>query len=100
MIEARMNMISVSQLSTLRWDLETDVDAYASHGFGGIGLYRPKVDEFGIERVSEMLLDYQTTGQLPLHHPKAITPRLQSLAEASIPQESLIIRHNFSESKV
>lgn len=93
MIEARMNKISVSQLSTLRWDLETDVDAYASHGFGGIGLYRPKVEEFGIERVSEMLLDYQihptslswvgpfTGGDLPTE--EAILDAKQAILDAA-----------------
>ncbi|MEM0925864.1 MAG: sugar phosphate isomerase/epimerase family protein [Planctomycetota bacterium] len=50
-----MNTLSVSQLSTLRWDLETDVVAYAEHGFGGIGLYRPKLDDFGVERTRELI---------------------------------------------
>ncbi|MEO1614613.1 MAG: sugar phosphate isomerase/epimerase family protein [Planctomycetota bacterium] len=50
-----MNTLSVNQLSTLRWDLETDVFAYADHGFGGIGLYRQKLDDFGVERTCELV---------------------------------------------
>jgi len=52
-----MNIIAVNQLSTYRWDLEEDAQAYATHGFGGIGLFRPKVDDFGIERCVELLDD-------------------------------------------
>jgi sugar phosphate isomerase/epimerase len=58
MTEARMSTISVSQLSTLRWDLQSDVQAYAERGFGGIGLYRPKLDDFGIHRAVELLDEY------------------------------------------
>jgi sugar phosphate isomerase/epimerase len=50
-----MNMLSVSQLSTLRWDLESDVQAYARRGFRGIGLYRPKLDDYGLHRTIELL---------------------------------------------
>ncbi|MEM6471492.1 MAG: sugar phosphate isomerase/epimerase family protein [Planctomycetota bacterium] len=50
-----MNTLSVSQLSTLRWDLETDVFAYADRGYGGIGLYRPKLEDYGIERTRELV---------------------------------------------
>lgn len=58
MAEARMNTLSISQLSTLRWDLESDVHEYAKRGFGGIGLYRPKLDDYGIERTIELLQEY------------------------------------------
>ena len=51
-------MRSVSQLSTLRWDMETEVQAYADRGFGGIGLYRPKLDDYGIDRAVELLSEY------------------------------------------
>lgn len=52
-----MNTLAVNQLSTFRWDLETDAQAYANHGFGGIGLFRPKVEDFGIDRCVELLGD-------------------------------------------
>ncbi|MCA9138839.1 MAG: sugar phosphate isomerase/epimerase [Planctomycetales bacterium] len=53
-----MNTLSISQLSTLRWDLETDVLAYAKHGFRGIGLFRQKVEDYGVERTIELLDEY------------------------------------------
>ncbi|MCD0459470.1 sugar phosphate isomerase/epimerase family protein [Roseiconus lacunae] len=53
-----MNKLSVSQISTLRWDLEADVHAYYERGFRGIGLYRPKVEDFGVERAAELLAEY------------------------------------------
>ena len=56
-----MNTLSVSQLSTLRWDLESDVHAYAERGFGGIGLYRPKIEDYGLDRAIELLEEYSMT---------------------------------------
>jgi sugar phosphate isomerase/epimerase len=49
-----MNTLAVNQLSTFRWDLEEDAQAYSKHGFGGIGLFRPKVEDFGIDRCIEL----------------------------------------------
>jgi sugar phosphate isomerase/epimerase len=53
-----MNTLSVSQLSTLRWDLESEVQAYVARGFQGIGLYRPKLEDYGIERAVELLEEH------------------------------------------
>jgi len=53
-----MNKLSVSQLSTLRWDLESDVHAYARRGFRGIGLYRPKLDDYGLHRTIDLLHEH------------------------------------------
>lgn len=50
-----MNTLAVNQLSTYRWELGQDAQAYAAHGFSGIGLFRPKVDDFGIDRTRELL---------------------------------------------
>ncbi|MEM6690106.1 MAG: sugar phosphate isomerase/epimerase family protein [Planctomycetota bacterium] len=52
-----MNALSVNQLSTLRWTLEEDVVAYREHGFDGIGIYRPKLDEAGIDKAVELLAE-------------------------------------------
>lgn len=52
-----MNTIAVNQLSTIRWELGEDAQAYAAHGFQGIGLFRPKVEDFGIERCVELLTE-------------------------------------------
>ncbi|TWU04974.1 sugar phosphate isomerase/epimerase family protein [Stieleria varia] len=51
-------MLAVSQLSTLRWDLEQDVAGYARHGFSGIGIYRPKLDDYGVDRAAELLAEH------------------------------------------
>lgn len=50
-----MNTLAVNQLSTIRWELAEDVKAYAAHGFEGIGLFRPKVEDFGIDRCRDLL---------------------------------------------
>ncbi|MEM9368408.1 MAG: sugar phosphate isomerase/epimerase family protein [Planctomycetota bacterium] len=54
-----MNLLAVNQLSTLRWDVHQDAMAYRDGGWDGIGLFRPKLDEVGIEETAEMLLDMQ-----------------------------------------
>lgn len=51
-----MKKIAISQLTTLRWSLEQDIDAAVQRGIGGIGLWRPKVDDLGVEETSEHLL--------------------------------------------
>ena len=50
-----MNTLSVSQLSTLRWDFEHEIAAYDQRGFGGIGVYRPKLEDYGIENAIDLL---------------------------------------------
>ena len=52
-----MNTLAISQLSTLRWAFEEDVHAYAGRGFDGIGIYRPKLEDFGIERAVDLLAE-------------------------------------------
>jgi sugar phosphate isomerase/epimerase len=52
-----MNTVSISQLSTLRWDFEEDVQAYSKRGFQGIGIYRRKLEDFGIDRAIELLAE-------------------------------------------
>ncbi len=53
----RMNTLAISQLSTLRWNFEDDAQAYAERGFGGIGIYRPKLEDFGLDRAVELLAE-------------------------------------------
>ncbi len=50
-----MMRFSVNEISTYRWSFEEDVAACKRHGFDGIGLWRPKVNEFGIEKAAELL---------------------------------------------
>lgn len=47
--------LSVSQLTTRRWKLNEEVDQLKREGFDSIGLYRPKIVEFGDERAAEMI---------------------------------------------
>ena len=53
-----MNTIAISQLSTLRWSFEEDAQAYSERGFTGIGVYRPKLDDFGLNRTIELLAEF------------------------------------------
>ena len=55
----RMNTLAISQLSTLRWGFEEDAEAYAKRGFTGIGVYRPKLEDFGLDRAIELLAETQ-----------------------------------------
>lgn len=47
--------VAVSQLTTGRWELDEDLEGIRAAGFGGIGLWRPKVHSFGEERAVECL---------------------------------------------
>ncbi|MGB7346205.1 MAG: sugar phosphate isomerase/epimerase family protein [Pirellulaceae bacterium] len=53
-----MNTLAISQLSTLRWSIQEDVQAYSQRGFTGIGIYRPKLEDFGVDRTVELLADH------------------------------------------
>ncbi|MGC1275607.1 MAG: sugar phosphate isomerase/epimerase family protein [Planctomycetaceae bacterium] len=44
-IPAAPHALAVCQTTTYRWSLADDLARYARAGIGGIGLYRPKVDE-------------------------------------------------------
>ncbi len=52
-----MRQIAISQLTTLRWDIEKEIVAATKRGFGGIGIWRPKVDDHGIDRTAELLFE-------------------------------------------
>ncbi len=52
-----MNTVSISQLSTLRWNFQDDAHAYASRGFQGIGIYRPKLEDVGVDRAMDLLAE-------------------------------------------
>jgi sugar phosphate isomerase/epimerase len=52
-----MNTVSISQLSTLRWGFQEDAQAYAQRGFQGIGVYRPKLEDFGVDRAIDLLAE-------------------------------------------
>ncbi len=51
-------MLAISQLSTMRWSFEEDLRGYASRGFTGIGIWRPKLEDFGTDRTIELLAEH------------------------------------------
>lgn len=53
-----MNTLAISQLSTLRWGMEQDAQAYSARGFSGIGIYRPKLEDYGLDRTIELLAEF------------------------------------------
>ena len=44
-----MLKLSVSELSTYRWGFEEDVLHYRQAGFSALGIWRPKLAEYGDE---------------------------------------------------
>ena len=95
-------MFAVSQLSTLRWSLEQDVEAYARHGFTGIGIYRRKLDDFGLDRAVELLaersLDVTSlswcggfTGSDGRGFDEAVADAMQAVREAAVLQADTLI---------
>ncbi len=49
--------LSVNQITTYRWLFEDDVAGYRHANLDGIGLWRPKLEDFGEERAAELLAD-------------------------------------------
>ena len=47
--------LSLNQLTTLRWSLTDEVGQLKQAGFDAIGLWRPKLSQFGEERAAEAL---------------------------------------------
>lgn len=54
-----MVKLAINELTTYRWTFEEDVLAAAEHGFAGIGLWRPKVTEYGTDKAVELLAEHQ-----------------------------------------
>jgi len=52
-----MKKIAFSQLTTLRWNLHQDVQAAVRRGIGGIGFWRPKLDDIGVDAALDQLHD-------------------------------------------
>lgn len=47
--------LSISQLTTYRWDLPVELDHLAYHGFDAISLWRTKVSDVGIDAARKLL---------------------------------------------
>ncbi len=54
-----MPKMSMNEVTTFRWSFEEDVIAYSKAGADAIGVWRPKIAEFGEERAVELLQEYQ-----------------------------------------
>ena len=51
--------VSVSQLSTLRWSFDEDVLRFANYGFGSLGIWRRKIEDFGEPEAIDLLFDHK-----------------------------------------
>lgn len=54
-----MSRLSISELSTYRWTFEEDVFRYRQHGFGAIGIWRPKLSDCGEAKGKELLIEQE-----------------------------------------
>ncbi|MEL7265513.1 MAG: sugar phosphate isomerase/epimerase family protein [Planctomycetota bacterium] len=54
-----MAKLSVSQMTTLRWNMEEELAAYRHLGFDAVGIYRPKLEDVGIGRARRLLQQYR-----------------------------------------
>jgi sugar phosphate isomerase/epimerase len=52
-----MRRLAISQLTTRRWSVDEDVNGYSRAGVPGIGVYRPKLEAYGVERGLRLLKD-------------------------------------------
>lgn len=98
-----MNTVSINQLSTLRWSFEEDAEAYHRHGFSGIGIYRPKLEDFGIDRAIELLAEFQLdptslswvggfTGSDGRAYSESVSDGLEAIADAAkLNVDSLVV---------
>ncbi len=55
---AGMLRLSVSELSTYGWTFEEDVLHYHQAGFSAIGIWRPKLSDYGEEKGAELLREH------------------------------------------
>ncbi len=52
-----MGRLAVSEVTTLRWSFEDDVQAYQVAGYDGIAVWRQKLSDFGEEKGAELLAE-------------------------------------------
>ena len=50
-----MPRLSMNELTTYRWSLPDDVDAYLAAGYDAIGVWRQKIEDFGEEAAIDLL---------------------------------------------
>ena len=54
-----MQRLSIHQFTSFRWSFFQDVIKYSSLGFDSIGLWRSKVEDYGIEESAQLLFEMQ-----------------------------------------
>lgn len=54
-----MLRLSVNELSTMKWTFEEDVVHYHEAGFSALGIWYPKLQEYGQEKAAELLKEFQ-----------------------------------------
>jgi sugar phosphate isomerase/epimerase len=52
-----MPTLSMNEVTTYRWPLEEDVRHYAAAGYEGIGLWRPKMSDYGDEAAVDLIAE-------------------------------------------
>lgn len=58
MVSKRMLRLAVNELSTFRWTFEEDVLHYHQAGFDAIGIWRPKLTDYGEEKGVELIREH------------------------------------------
>lgn len=52
-----MPTLSMNELTTYRWPLEQDVERYVQAGYEGIGVWRPKLSDYGEEQAVDLIAE-------------------------------------------
>ena len=52
-----MARLAISELTTLRWSLEDDIEHYQAAGVAAIGVWRPKLADLGNDKGAELLAE-------------------------------------------
>jgi sugar phosphate isomerase/epimerase len=50
--------LAISELTTYRWSLEADVLAAQAHHYSGVGLWLPKLADYGVEKAVELMQEH------------------------------------------
>ncbi|MEM4310815.1 MAG: sugar phosphate isomerase/epimerase family protein [Nitrososphaerales archaeon] len=54
-----INKLSISEITTINWDFEQDVKNYSLNGIKGIGVFRDKIEKYGIEKGIRLLNEFK-----------------------------------------
>ncbi|MEZ6101967.1 MAG: sugar phosphate isomerase/epimerase [Pirellulaceae bacterium] len=99
-----MMRFSVSELSTLRWSFEEDIEFCVQNGIRALGIWRPKLSDFGEERGIELLREHEMavssvswaggfTGNEHLNHNECIEDGIEAVRIASAARAGCLLVH-------